>query len=260
MNYTEAVLALCEKEQPRSVAAAVLGWFDPEVDGVLEQYSEGEGFPERVAKTILALLPGKANKYLGGGDMGHAWRLDDGSVAKITIDRKEAEAASKLTRDAKDWHPNVGRLMHVRQIGKLPVYLLVQEFAGQKVTDKGVIELLRKVNAITQRPVMMNMMNALEDAQVEGKAKKAAADLAAALGWLMDHDVEFTDLNPGNVVVKDGNYRIIDLGLSEVRQKAPIKAVAIGESLMIPSVPIYRPSWVRIQPLFTGSTGRRTLT
>ncbi len=200
---------------------AILGWFDPRIDGVLSDYSKDENYPQKVAAAASANMPPVGN-YLGGGDMGHVWETMTGDIIKLSIDAKEARAATKLLGKS---HPNVVTYSDVMQLGSLPIFILHQEMAGSPAKDPEILRNLEDM-PLDSQGIIQELIALHQKTNNPGFLQ-----LAQGMKWLLDNGVGFFDLNPGNILVNDGNYKIIDLGISKVERPRPIKKLSFEDKM-----------------------------
>jgi len=207
-------------------SVAIANWFNPDVDGVLEKYAQGSlsGFARRVIKSVNSVIPlDLTAKYLGGGDNGHAWLLRNGQVLKLSIDEKEANAANKL-RTSGGTHPNITDYSMIVQIGGLPVFVMLQEYAGKPITDPELKEFLGNLPLKSWQ-----IVDSLED-QYKVTGNNAYKQLASGMNWLIDNDVDFIDLNDENVMKSGNTYKIIDMGGGgKVRRPPPMDSQRLLE-------------------------------
>jgi len=207
-------------------SVAISNWFNSAKDGVLRKYASGpiSKFAQRVIKSVNSVIPlGLTTKYLGGGDMGHAWLLNDGRVLKITLDQKEADAANKIMHGGGS-HPNVADYYLAVQIGDLPIFVILQELAGKPITDPDIKEFLDDL------PIRSwQIVDALE-AEYKATGHDIFKQLASGMDWLIDNDIDFADLSPENVMRSGDTYKIIDLGGEGiVRQPPPMASQRLLE-------------------------------
>lgn len=221
-----------------SIDDVIDAWFDPpEIsgDGVLNQFLppqvDLEQYKRKVVRAISQALPGVPTSYLGGADQGHAWLLDTGDVIKLTLDEKEALASNTLA-SRKASHPNVVTFKDVHQLEELPIFIILQDFAGLPVKNRQVKALLDKIEEIEDPGRMVKIIRFLEPyTKRTDELGKAAKNLLDGMNWIMDQDINFSDLNPGNVVVDDGLYRIIDLGISKTNRPVQPEKLTFEERL-----------------------------
>ena len=209
----------------------VLSWFDPDTDGVLDQYAKDDSdLPQRVVDAVKKHIP-DVIRDLGGGDNGHAWLTKDG-VVKLTIDEAEALAATKISGKT---HPNVVSYSDTLQMGGLPIFILKQDFAGERIIDPHVIDVL---NNLGDPPSHMGdieqLTNAHRDSKLPMASRRAFKQLASGMKWLSRQGVEFFDLSSHNVVKLGDTYKIIDLGVSKVKWgKKPVPALSFEDRLSL---------------------------
>lgn len=214
----------------------ISGWFNDEIDGVLSRFLPSENpqrFVTRVIKTIKKIVP-KLGKFLGKGDMGFVWATEEG-VVKLTIDKTEAQAAAKL---AGIKHPNVAAHASVTQIDDLPIYVIKQEYAGDPVRNQVVKRALKNL-PFGDHDQLVGYLDQL----YRRTGNNAFEQLSDGMNWLKANGVLFSDLSLGNVMEKDGIYKIIDIGIAKVKKPPEMTKQELVEyklSLILSNIPRIR--------------------
>jgi len=176
-------------------------------------------------------------KHLGTASMGSAYKFGD-KVLKITRDYSEA-AASVLLMGKE--HPNVYNIYNVGRIPEINRFAIVSEFLGpsdeeMRIAAKGMYRsvAMRDVyynwNGIEAlEPDKLQVLNALASYAPEGgseeKLKEYVSQIATGLTYLKRNGIIFSDLKPGNVMNKDGQAAIIDVGRSYVKEYVDIPTI-----------------------------------
>lgn len=167
--------------------------------------------PENDAPAIATALESKfgklAGKFLGEGGKGFAWMVGRDWVFKLTTDQQEAWAASALLGLR---HPNVGQYKHVAKIADTGLYAIIQEYAGEPISDPTVISLIDRFIDLNSEQIIV----ALKDL-VEKSSHPLWEQLLSGIQFLRDHGVKNYDLQSGNVVQKGDTYKIIDVGVGD---------------------------------------------
>ena len=144
--------------------------------------------------------------YLGGGGKGFAWKFGKDLVLKITTDLQEAWAASALMNK---FHPHVGGYKRVAQIGDTPLYVIIQEYAGEPIKDT----FIKK--AIDNLPANPEQMIATLKELTQSSSHPMWGQLLSGIQWIRDHGIKSFDLHSDNVVQKGDVYKIIDVGVGD---------------------------------------------
>lgn len=147
-----------------------------------------------------------AGPYLGGGGKGFAWKFGKDLVLKITTDLQEAWAASALMNK---FHPHVGGYKRVAQIGDTPLYVIIQEYAGEPIKDT----FIKK--AIDNLPANPEKMIATLKELTQSSSHPMWGQLLSGIQWIRDHGIKSFDLHSDNVVQKGDVYKIIDVGVGD---------------------------------------------
>lgn len=199
----------------------IYNWFDPEEDGVLESFIGNRDpieLSRKIAKTILNWKDVKFRRKLGAGTMGVAWLTSDNNVFKLTLDSDEANNANIIKGSN---HPNIFSVLDVVQLGRLPIYAILQEYAGKPLQDPEMIdkidEIYDKVHTTDQ---MIKMYSKLNDERF--------SDIVDGLKWLKSKGISHYDVHSNNVLVKGNNLILIDLGVAESKPSG-VKRVSILE-------------------------------
>ncbi len=180
-------------------------------DAVNKLASLGE-VPEKEAPAIAKALEDKfgklAGKFLGEGGKGFAWMVGRDWVFKLTTDEQEAWAASALLGLH---HPNVGQYRHVAKIDNTKLYAIIQEYAGEPLTDPAERKLVDTFVDLDQYQIIPALKQL-----VERSSHPIWAQLLSGLQFLRDNGVNNFDLHSDNVVKKGNTYKIIDVGIGGI--------------------------------------------
>lgn len=176
-------------------------------DAIEKMVNFGE-IPAEIGPKVAAALEKKfgsiIGQYLGGGSKGYAWMVGDGLVLKITSDEQEAHAASTLVGQN---HPHVGAYKHVARISNLDLYAIIQEYAGEPITD---FNTRKAIDTLPDKPEQIIV--ALKEL-VEKSSHPMWEQLLSAMQFIRDNGINFFDLHSDNVVRRGEVYKIIDVGV-----------------------------------------------
>jgi hypothetical protein len=199
----------------------------------------------------------KPIEHLGGlatgtGTMGDAYLLSNGRVLKITKDKSEAQASAKvLGRDFR----HIVRVFNVFEIDAIGQYAIVLELLEKPGTDWAEFaEVTAKFFLHQLLPIIPETVQRFEKEWKQARGVIASdqsmdwadinpgddVELKTAITWpelpgnekfvwlaglaadLEDADIQFSDLNPGNIMLRpDGHYVITDLGVSRIVKGIP---------------------------------------
>lgn len=198
------------------------------------------GISKDIDKDTLAKIFKWANvsdtsniEHIGSASMGSAYRIDQNKVLKITNDMSEANSAGILIKSGLS-HPNV---YQVYKVGKFladgrPRYALVLELLQQpteqmKYAMSSIDSLVRlgrsgeglySWGGFGKDP---NLDKRIDIIAIDGESRhgynkeeiKSHIDkLASGLTFLKKNGIRFSDLKASNVLQRDGEPVIIDLG------------------------------------------------
>ncbi len=207
---------------------AVDGWFDA---GANAGYP-GDSNYLRTSRVLFKHGYG-IGKLLGSGGMGSAFEIKNGKVLKVTIDDSEAKAMNIVKNYP---HPNIVKVNRVFKVKGNNRYFIDQEklLPIPKEFKFGKAETLEIFYSFaSQKLKKMNVKDAIKKTQEDFKeydenhikkekwfnsnkeAQKLILDTLKATKHLQQLGINFQDFHMGNILRdKNGNYKLIDLGLS----------------------------------------------
>lgn len=160
----------------------------------------------KMAKVLESNFGPLIGSYLGGGGKGFAWKFGGNLVLKITSDKQEAWAASALLNK---YHQHVGGYKRVAQVGHTPLYAIIQDFAGDPMTDNNIKK------AIDNLPDNSKHLIATLKELTQSSSHPIWSQLLSGIQWIRDHGIKSFDLHSDNVVQKGDVYKIIDVGIGD---------------------------------------------
>jgi serine/threonine protein kinase len=200
---------------------------------------------------------------LGSGAYGTAYLLKNGNVLKVTSDDLEARTSGaivnrnnkhiakiyrvfrfssnkerffieqeKLKAD-RSLRKKIDRLLwyqikitpeNEKYARKINPFLLPNLDVSKTIIYFSISELLR-VEFSLKKP-SNNVLLFVKNSKISETQKKFITDIVGAAKELKRNKITWNDLHPGNVAIDDkGNYKIIDLGLSEIDAKSNIEEI-----------------------------------
>lgn len=162
---------------------------------------------DRILNTIQSNFLVQPVKHLGSGDLGAAFLVKSKygeAVLKLSMDEKEAQVAGCLLNS--EGHPNVIKIYDVVKINKVGLYVLLEEYGGEPLTNddplKDVIDGLKD-----------NEYGALDIDSIKDSSVPGMQEIYSAYLWLNKTcDFTWEDLHSGNIVKRGSTYKIIDIG------------------------------------------------
>ena len=178
-------------------------------------------------------------KHLGTATMGSAYQFGD-KVLKITKDLSEAHAAATLIGDE---HPNVYKIYAVGRLPDRDQWVIISEllmpsdremyFAAKEMYNKRKIKedyySWKGIGSLSQEE--QKILNSLVSFAPMGldkeQIKQYVDQIATGLTYLASKGITFTDIKPSNIMNKDGQAAIIDVGRAGVKEYAGIPEISL---------------------------------
>lgn len=158
----------------------------------------------RVAKTILKWRKFDVKDVVGEGSSAVAILTKDDDVIKITTDKDDANNSNKIKLER---HKNVVFTKDVAKIAGIDLFIIYQEYAGTVIRDPNI---KRIIDNGRLENVDLQIKYFREKAQID----KRFNGIADGLEWLRSKGIEYHDVHDKNTLEKDGEFVLIDLGLT----------------------------------------------
>lgn len=176
----------------------------------------------RVAKTILKWRKFEIKDVIGEGSYAVVILTKDNDVIKITTDKDDANNSNKIKLER---HKNVVFTKDVAKIAGIDLFIIYQEYAGTVIREP---HIKRVIDNGRLEDVNLQIKYFREKAQID----KRFNGIADGLEWLRSKGIEYHDVHDKNVLEKDGEFVIIDLGLtSKVAPDTGIKSLKLENKL-----------------------------